>query len=174
MADHHKVKSGLVSECILLEHRQCYLMSDGHSNVLTSWGERVYATALESTAKRSGWPVVLTELVYDVGVRSKVFSTELEVVPPSVLRRTVIASTAVANVMLAPSDVVRPVGVEANCRKQATLVSLKAAWQTFDQTANSKPSASELTISASYLIQLVSDDSSMHSFNRTNATCCGR
>ena len=83
------------------------------------------ATALESTAKRSGWPVVLTELVYDVGVRSKLFSTELEVVPPSVLRRVAIASTAVANVMLAPSDVVRPVGVEANCRKQATFISLK-------------------------------------------------
>ncbi len=84
------------------------------------------ATALESTAKRSGWPVVLTELVYDVGVRSKLFSTELEVVPPSVLRRVAIASTAVANVMLPPSDVVRPVGVEANC-KQATFILLKVA-----------------------------------------------
>jgi len=65
-------------------------------------------------------------LVYDVGVRSKLFSTELEVVPPSVLRRVVIASTAVANVMLPPSDVVRPVGVEANC-KQATFILLKVA-----------------------------------------------
>ena len=71
--------------------------------------------------------VVLTELVYDVGVRSKKFSTELEVVPPSVLRRSAIAVTAVAYVMLEPSDSVSPVGVEANCRKQATFTSMKAA-----------------------------------------------
>ena len=71
--------------------------------------------------------VVLTELVYDVGVRSKKFSTELEVVPLSVLRRSAITVTAMAYVMLEPSDSVRPVGVEANCRKQATFTSLKAA-----------------------------------------------
>ena len=75
------------------------------------------ATALESTAKRSGWLVVLTELVYVVGVRSKLFSTELDAVLPRLLRRVAMASTAVAKVMLAPEDVVKPVGVDASCKQ---------------------------------------------------------
>ena len=79
------------------------------------------ATALESTAKRSGWLVVLTELVYVVGVQSKSFSTELDTVLPRLLRRVAMASTAVAKVMLAPEDVVKPVGVDASCKQTCNL-----------------------------------------------------
>lgn len=87
----------------------------------TSLGVLVNATALESTAKRSGWLVVLTELVYAVGVRSKLFSTELDAVLPRLLRRVAMASTAVAKVMLAPEEVVKPVGVDASCKQTRNL-----------------------------------------------------
>lgn len=52
----------------------------------------MHVTAFGVHSKEFGWLVVLAELVYVVGVRSKLFSIELEAVLPRLLRRLAMAS----------------------------------------------------------------------------------